>query len=316
MYILFEKFHFSAIPPGYDAIYREICEIEGTDIPVIVNRFPRDTMGPSSGHNAASRSCVHESLSLYGPDNTHLDIHVNSEDQNISVRGGAEGLFRSACLTLEKLGGTIVRPTPVRDRRTNQPRAWPWILVTSSLGFLAMLCIGLPLVIVWLGCIPILLGLQLRERWRETWLRRRLVWVGRSISATQLDAKLSSGEGTLIIEHLSSKRVMREWWTEDDLIGHSPVPLPTSPILPPDGTQATTLHAYAISCVTKYTDPTTGIAKLTKTVPALSASHRKLSEKYPRAKIAVLFVFDWGAKESIIYRSTIERVAGNGFNHG
>jgi hypothetical protein len=316
MYILFESFHFSGTAPGVDAIYHAICEIVGTDIPVIVSRFPCDTTGPSSGQNAASGGRVHESLSLYGRDNSHLDIRVDAEDQEVYVSGGGEDLFRSSCLALEKLGGTIVEPTPVRDRRTNPPRDWPWILVTSFLGILAMLCIGLPLMIVWFGCIPILLGLQLRGRWREKWLRRRLVWVGRSISATQLDAKLSSGEGTLIIEHLSSKRILREWWTEDDLIGHSPVPLPTSPILPRDGTQSTSLHAYAMSCATKYTDPTTGIAKLTKTVPALSASHRKLSEKYPRAKIAVLFVFDWDTKDSIIYRSSLERVAGNGFNHG
>ncbi len=200
-------------------------------------------------------------------------------------------------------------------------REWPWYLVVSLLT----VCFGLPLVIfVFAYLLPRQIVFERRERREEKWLRRWLASVGRSVPASELDAKLTSGEGTLIIENLLPQDIVREWWTEEDVIGNAPVPLPKSPILPPDENQSTALNTYALSCRRRYTDPTTGIGKLTETVPELSASHRELAAKYPRAKIVVLLFFNWGDNlvfnwddtRSLIFRSGSERIAESGFNHG
>ncbi len=131
-----------------------------------------------------------------------------------------------------------------------------------------------------------------------------------------LDEMLNSGTGTLIIEHLSSQGFVREWWTAEDVIGNAPVPLPVTPILLPDENYSTALHAYALSCMQRYTDPTTGIAKLTEAVPGLSESHRRLAEKYPRAKIVVLFVFGGDAERPLIFTKEPVRIAASRFDHG
>jgi hypothetical protein len=299
-----EHFHFSTGAPSFDLIYRAICQVEETDVPATIKRFPSQPPNPNSSPDAASRCFADGSLELYGREKTDLEIHISLDGQNVYVIGNAKGLLRSSSLALEKLGGTIVKPEATGVRPRTPPREWPWFLVVLFFGLLATLCIGLPLVIfVLFRVIPIEFGSRLRDRWREKRLRRHLVSLGRVLTASQLDAKLASGEGTLIIEHLLPMGFLREWWTEDDVIGRSTVPLPTSPLLLPEGMDSTLLHAYAIWCMWKYTDPATGTAKLTDTVPQLAASHRKLSEQYPNAKIAVLFCFDWGARHSIIYRS-------------
>lgn len=55
----------------------------------------------------------------------------------------------------------------------------------------------------------------------------QLASIGRFIKWEEVKSKLISGEGTLIVEFRSRKEQIREWWTEDDLITNSPVPLPT-----------------------------------------------------------------------------------------
>jgi hypothetical protein len=298
-----EHFHFSTGAPTLDAIYRAICEIEGTDVPAIINRFPSRPLSPNASPAAASRCFADDSLELYGRAKSDLDIRVSLDGQHIFVTGNAIGLLRSSCLALEQLGGTLVEQNATRVRRRTELRERLRFLVLLPFGLLAFLCIGLPLLIVWFGSIPVAFGIQLRKRWREKSLRRRLAAAGRVLPASQLDAKLASGEGTLIIEHLLPMDFLREWWTEDDVIGRSTVPLPTSPLMLPEGRELTLLHAYATWCMSKYTNPMTGTAQLTDTVPHLAASHRKLREKYPRAKIAVLFFFDRDAEDSVIYCS-------------
>jgi hypothetical protein len=317
-----EEIHFSTSAPALEAIYQTICEIEGTDVPAMMKRTPAPPSITNAPPKPSSRAFGPDSLCLYGA-RADLDIHVSEDGQNVFAMGNA-ALLRSSRLALEKLGGAIVKPTPlVRPRMP--VREWPWYLVVSLLSLLVTVCIGLPLVIfVFAYLLPRELVSSRRERREEKWLRRWLASVGRSVPASELDAKLNSGEGTLMIEHLLPQDFVREWWTEEDVIGNASVPLPKSPILPPDENQSTALNTYALSCRRRYTDPTTGIGKLTETVPELSASHRELAEKYPRAKIIVLLFFNWGdnlvfnwdAERSLIFRSGFERIAESGFNHG
>ena len=317
-----EQIHFSTTAPTLDSIYQAICENEGTDVPAMVKRNPAPPTITNAPPKPSSSAFGPDSLCLYGA-RADLDIHVSEDGQNVFAMGNGL-LLRSSRLALEKLGGAIVKPMPPVRRRM-PVREWPWYLVVSLLSLLATVCFGLPLVIfVFAYLLPMAVLSGRRERREEKWLRRWLASVGRSVPALELDAKLNSGEGTLIIEHLLPQDFVREWWTEEDVIGNSPVPLPTTPILPPDRNQSAALNAYALACRRGYTDPTTGIGKLTETVPELSASHRKLAEKYPRAKIVVLLFFNWGDnlvfncgdERSLIFRSGSERVGESGFNHG
>lgn len=306
MGLFMEDIQFPTAAPSFDAMYRAICDLEGTDVPATMHRFPSEPrpLSPDASPDAASRRFADDKLTLYGGKKAHLDIHVSEDGQHVFLIGGGNGLVRSSSLALQNLGGTIAKADAPPVRRRREPQEWLEYLVLLPLNLFATLCIGFPLLIFMLfGVVPAGFGHQLRERWREKRLRRRLVSVGRYLSASQLDAKLSSGEGTLIIEHLWSQGFIREWWTDDDLISRSPIPLPASPVLLPEDRQLTFLHAYAASCISKYTDPATGTAQLTDSVPQLAATHRKLSERYPRAKIAVLFYFERDTEDPMIFRS-------------
>ncbi len=312
MYLSFEEFHFSTVAPSFEAIYRAICEIEGTDVPAIMKRSgPRPAPpSPNPAPNAGSVCFADDSLELYGAEHGSLDIHVSEDRHDVYLSGGGNGLFKSSCLALERLGGTIVEHDATHVRKRT-PRDWPWFLLMSFWSLLATLCIGLPLaIIVCFGVIPIAFAIHLRNRWRENWremrLRRRLASTVRYLPASILDAKLKAGEGTLVIEHRVWTRFNRDWWTEEDLFGNSPLPLPTSPVSLPEGRELALFRAYLTWCLSKYTDPATGIARLTDPIPELAASHRELCEKYPRAKIAVIFSFDWNAENSVIFRGGVE----------
>jgi hypothetical protein len=304
-------FHFPTAAPTVDGIYEGVCEAQGTDVPVIRRHCPSRPPSPGSSRDAASRCFAGDSLSLEGRGRCELRIHVSLDGQNVYISGGPKDLFRSSCVALEKLGGTVVKPT-TRSRRPIASREWLSALFMFPVILVAVLIIGLPLLIVGLVSIPIAMGFQLRERRRENKLRSRLAFDGRYMHWCELEAKLKSGEGTLIIEHLWTKSAIREWWTEDDLVARSPIPLPTSPILLPEGDQLISLHQYAESSAATYTDTNAGVAKLTEVPdPQLKGSRRKLSEKYPNAKIVVLFLFDWDAGQSVLYGGNAETVDGD-----
>jgi hypothetical protein len=310
-----EEIHFSTSAPTLDAIYQAICDIEGTDVPAMMKRNPAPPRITNAPPKPASRSFAPDSLRLYGA-KTNLTIHVSDDGQSFFAFGNATTLLRSSRLALEKLGGTVVSPTP-GVRRRMPVWAWPWYLVAALFSLLATACIGLPLVIfVFAYLLPMEFLSKRRERRQEKTLPRKMASVRRFMPASLLDAMLNSGKGTLIIEHLSLQGFVREWWTAEDVIGNAPVPLPATPILLSEENQSTALHAYALSCIERYTDPMTGSAKLTETVPGLSESHRTLAEKYPRAKIVVLFVFGGDAEQPLIFTKEPERIADSEVNRG
>ncbi len=161
-----EEIHFSTSAPTLDAIYQAICEIEGRDVPAKTQRpWTPPPPSPNAWPPPAPRPVDRDSLDLYGA-KIHLDINVSQDGHNVQVWGNATELFHSACLALEKLGGTTVKwtpPTPpVRPRMPVEE--WPRYLVVSLLTLLAMMCIGLPLVIFLFGY---LLPMELLSRRRD-----------------------------------------------------------------------------------------------------------------------------------------------------
>jgi hypothetical protein len=294
------KFHFSTAAPAFDVTYNAVCEVEGADVHAVMRRVPSRPPGPNCAPDAASRCFAGDSLTLYGCGKQELNIHVTLDGRNILIikrLGHTNNLLKSSCQALEKLGGTVVEPAKTRSRWPNGWREWLWTFLSIPLCLLAMLLVGLVLTIA----IPMEIRSRLRERRQDGKVRSRLRSTGRFMPSSELDAKLKSGEGTLIIEHLWSKDAIREWWTEDDLVGRSPVPLPTSPILLPEEDQLTCLHKYAALCAARYTDTRIGLAKLTEVpAPELKGSRRKFAEKYPGARIVVLFRFDWESEQSLL----------------
>ena len=122
--------------------------------------------------------------------------------------------------------------------------------------------------------------------------------------------------GALIVQHLSVKGPVREWWTEDDLIASAPVPLPVSLALaaPPDEAYQNSVLEYSRACMNRYVDIETGIARMTavpvpfsrRLAPAYVVVHlggglmtamilptgRKLAGLYPQGKVVTLITWD------------------------
>jgi hypothetical protein len=298
--------HFSGAVPASDAIYNAICEVDGTDIHAVMDRGPTCPSAPSRSPDSASRSWTVDSLTLYGRRKGRLRILVSVDEQKVHLFG-ANGLLKSSCLALEKLGGAVVEPAQKRSPWPIGWREWLRTLVCLPVCLLAPLIVGGLWLIVVLVAIPNAIRSRLRERRDEKKLRSRLASAGRFLPWSELEAMLKSGRGTLIIEYFRSKDIIREWWTEDDLVGRSPVPLPASPILLPEGDSLISLRRYAESCAAKYTETRRGVAKLTEVqAPELKGSRRKLSQKYPRAKIVILFRCEWDAGQSLLYGGDFE----------
>jgi hypothetical protein len=294
-----EDFHFSAGAPAFDAIYEAICDVQGTDVPVTLNRDPSPTLSPNARPDAASRFYAGDSLHLHGR-MRHLTIHVTLDNQNVHMIGNAGELLRASSSALEKLGGAVIK----RVNPPRRPMTWVellWTLFILPLAIAAMLIGGLALLVLLSVVAWTESRSKRRERRQERNLRSRLASTGRCMPWPELETRLKSGQGTLIIEHLPSEDRVHEWWTEDDVNGRSQIPLPPSPILVPEGDGLRLLHEYAERCAVRYTDPITGVAKLIEgPAPELKGSRRQLSEKYPRAKIVVLFRFDWDPRRSLI----------------
>jgi hypothetical protein len=183
---------------------------------------------------------------------------------------------------------------------------WEWLFIpiTTPVVFVVLLVLAVI-------SVPVELISRLRSRRHEKQLHRQFNESGRYMEWAAVEAKLITGEGTLIVEHHSPKGPIREWWTEDDLVTAAPVPLPTSLQSLPDQNQLQLLHAYANACSTRYTDTETGAAHLTAVPVPLRqrlnpsslvvvnlggglmtaivlVTGRELATKYPQGKVVTL----------------------------
>jgi hypothetical protein len=151
---------------------------------------------------------------------------------------------------------------------------------------------------------------RIRMSVEERRLRRQLTERGRFLDWTQVAEHLRQGQGTLIVQHLSPKGPIREWWVEEDLVSHPPVPLPRLVRAPVPVEQVDALRAHARVCAA-LVDVESGAAALTVVpVPLLVTwdprtfvtvdlgeglmtaivlvTGRKLAEKYPAGKVVTL----------------------------
>jgi hypothetical protein len=189
----------------------------------------------------------------------------------------------------------------IRPQGDERPIAWwEWLIgpLVLPLVYLPFLFLAPVLLVIGLVSIPISAGFQFLQYRREGKLRSRLVLAGRYMSWPELEGKLEAGEGTLIVEHRSPKGPIREWWTKDDVIGCSPVPLPVS-WMARSQDQLAPLHDYAKECAAKYCDVDEGTARRTdvprpasRPLAPRAYKARELAQKYPQAKIVTLL--DWG----------------------
>lgn len=144
---------------------------------------------------------------------------------------------------------------------------------------------------------------------RKNKLRQKLESRGRYMEWAQVEHELINGRGTLIVEHQPPIGHTREWWTPEDLVGGSPVTLPSGiGLLPKDDNKKSELEAYAQSCIARLIDRETGEAKLTeRPYPQL--------RRYPKARVIELaswyggsFIADVGADSLLTHPSNIDRL--------
>lgn len=196
---------------------------------------------------------------------------------------------------------------------------WEWLFlpIVVPLLLLALLVIGPPLLIV-----------SRFRAWRlEKKIRSRLVAVGRTIEWAAVETHLNAGTGTLIVEHCSYAGPIREWWTEDDLLAGSPVPLPTSLDSPPDDGQMQQYLEHAKFCAKRYVDTDEGIAKRTdapgfpddpldngfaaanlggeRTFTIRFDKGRMLAEKFPHGKVVTLLAW---SNQPLLFKGDAEAV--------
>jgi hypothetical protein len=172
---------------------------------------------------------------------------------------------------------------------------WEWLFAPIMLPlFILLLLVGVVIAGV---LIPVDFVYRyvyhLRQQRLDKQLRSRLVATGRFLEWSEVEAKLQKGEGTLIVEHCAPKGPIREWWTADDLIAASPVPLPLSLYSQIAAEHWKPLQEYATSCVARYLDGEMGLAYLTE-IPVLwdrrLASRRYVAVNIGEHVISVLLV--------------------------
>jgi hypothetical protein len=87
-----------------------------------------------------------------------------------------------------------------------------------------------------------------------------LIEQGRFVEWNELEQKLLSGEGTLVVEQ-AQKQGCRVWWTPEDVAGLSPVAPPSEEEL--DYLKFTPAHPFVLWCFQQYLQPESGRAILT-----------------------------------------------------
>lgn len=179
----------------------------------------------------------------------------------------------------------IADDPPAREVEKEKPPWWkPFLIFLAPLWLLGLLLLPIAMLI----SIPISSRLKRRMERQEKALKNQLKDVGRFVDWTEVESKLERGEGTLIVEYCFPKGPVREWWTEDDVIGNAPRALSDSTDADLDR-RTDRLADYARSCVVRYVNLDSGIASITEPPEGLLWDwDRKLDEKYPRGRIVTL----------------------------
>jgi hypothetical protein len=135
--------------------------------------------------------------------------------------------------------------------------------------------------------IPFAIVMVILHRFREHRFARRMRELGRFISWEELEPRLRSGDGTLVIEQ-AQKDGVRVWWTEDDIVQQAPVELPAEQEL--DYLRFGTPHPFVTWCFSRYLDSDTGQALLTEppfSYPPGFVEAAFFIGKYPKARVVM-----------------------------
>ena len=137
---------------------------------------------------------------------------------------------------------------------------WPYWLLCMILSpvIFAVLLVAV------LVSIPFDFIRRIKQKRREKDICNRLVSEGRFAKWIDVESRLKDGSGTLIVQHCSPKGPIREWWTDDDIIGDAPISLPGALSEMPAESELEMLQTYARECSQRYLDEETGLAKLTE----------------------------------------------------
>ena len=154
-------------------------------------------------------------------------------------------------------------------------------------------------------CSPFLSDPRVRHRCACHRLREQFAEAGRFLAWCELEPKLKAGEGTLILENQIPKGPHRHWWTADDLVASSPVPLPTGFGSPDVVEPSADFAQYSKDCCSRYVDLDSGTALLTEVLIQRDrrTGKRQLAEKYPAAKVVTL---RYGLNDPILLLGDLE----------
>ncbi len=157
---------------------------------------------------------------------------------------------------------------------------WEWLFY--PIVFVITICF---FVVASILAIPVRVISDIASLSTERKMKDRLIKSGRFVADDELKRHLDDGSGTLIVVHESPKGPIREWWTEDDVIGNAPLSLPDKF----DDCLVDDLTVFAERCLEKYVDPTEGSAVLTNGV--FAPGDATVAVRFPRAKIVTILAW-------------------------
>src|SRR5580658_5183393 len=133
------------------------------------------------------------------------------------------------------------------DKRPTELNPAPGCLLLLILGVFSVPCALLALVYLW---------------FRDKRLLRHLKTRGRVLPWAEVEKHLHAGVGTLVVEQ-ANKVGIRFWWTPDDLIVMTPVPIPKNEDLGMDYHRGKSSDPFVLWCFQNYLSATDGKAFLT-----------------------------------------------------
>jgi len=215
----------------------------------------------------------------------------------------------------------VLRIPLIRSGDDETPiRWWEWLFAPAIMPLIFILLLFASVL-----SVPVEWVNRFLVNRHENKLRQRLIQNGRFLEWPSLEPLLTDGGGTLIIEHQSLKGPIREWFTPDDIIESSPMPLPTSIKMLKEDDEP--LQDYARKCAKQYVDEESGTATLTELPNSLSKrtdprkyvvvklwggwmsaillpTGRNIAEQYPNAKVVTLLM--WSEEKPFILQGDAE----------
>jgi hypothetical protein len=171
----------------------------------------------------------------------------------------------------------------LRRGNDESPIAW-WEWLFAPLLYPATMLLFL---LAGILAIPFAIVMVIFQWFRDRRFARKMRELGRFISWEELEPRLQSGDGTLVIEQ-AQKAGVRVWWTGADIAQQAPVQPPPEEEL--DYLRFGTPHPFVTWCFSRYLDSVSGQALLTEppfSYPPGFVDAAFFIEKYPKARVVM-----------------------------